>query len=149
MSEMLLNGGFLRVTNNLVPPEKLHGRHNGTDYVWKSGESHDISVEAAAHIFGFGEEDKLRAMNRIGWAPRSDMMEAALDKLGMISFEEIQQVFALPRRPRKAGAKPLGGARSTVAGGTDGEASSPQGASPEGPSDDEDDDDEETAEGQI
>lgn len=93
---------FLRVTNGLTTV--VRGRYAGEDYVWKPGASLDIGIEAAKHIFGFGETDKTWALNGLGWMRSSDMYEAAMEKLANISFDEIQQVFQLPKkRTRKLG----------------------------------------------
>lgn len=87
--------GFLRVTNRTGEP--FTARFHGEDYEF--GEDPvDLSVEAAAHLFGFGVEDKTRALHRLGWLTASQQMPAALAKLAKIAFEPVQQVFELPRR---------------------------------------------------
>src|SRR4029077_4790211 len=87
---------FVRVTNGLS--EKIAGRYDGIDYLWKPGDAHDIPVAAAEHIFGFGVEDKAQAMNRLGWMPSSDKRDAAYEKLAMLGFDVVEQVFQLPSK---------------------------------------------------
>jgi hypothetical protein len=109
MAEQQIPGvSFIRVTNGLN--EKVAGRYDGTDYLWKPGDAHDIPIAAAEHIFGFGVEDKSQAMNRLGWMPSSDKHDAAFEKLSMIQFDVVEQVFQLPKRK----AKRLSNARSPV-----------------------------------
>jgi hypothetical protein len=42
----------------------------------------EIPVEAATLIFGFGEESKLRCLQRLGWAPTSKDTQGAIERLG-------------------------------------------------------------------
>jgi hypothetical protein len=46
----------------------------------------EIPVEAATLIFGFGEESKLRCLQRLGWAPTSKDTQGAIERLGKFSF---------------------------------------------------------------
>lgn len=87
--------GFLRVTNRTG--ERFTARFHGEDFEF--GEDPvDLSVEAAAHIFGFGAEDKTRALHRLGWLTATQQMPAALAKLRKIEFEPVQQIFEISRR---------------------------------------------------
>ena len=98
MSDLPAGISYVRVTNGT--DEKIVGRHDGVDMVWKPGDSHDISVLSAQHIFGFGLEDKRRAFMHLGWIKSVADVEAAMEKLSLISFEEVEQVYRLskPRR---------------------------------------------------
>ena len=137
MEQEDLAQSHFKVTNHTR--DVITGRYDGVDYKWRPGQSQVISGPAANHIFGFGEDDKSRAMNRLGWAPRSDMIDSALDKLGQIQFEEIQQVFRI-KRDKPVKAKKPGNARSTVnAAGTQGETVAGPAVSPESPLPDPDD----------
>ncbi len=127
MSEPIPGVAFLRVTNGLT--EKVKGRYDGVDYLWKPGEVRDIPLEAAQHIFGFGQDDKSRAMNRLGWMPSSAQADEAYEKLASISFDMVEQVFQLPKQGK---GKKLGNARSPVtAEGSEGGAAPKGAASPE------------------
>lgn len=109
MTEAIPGVSFLRVTNGLK--EKVAGRYDGVDYVWKPGQVLDIPVMAAEHIFGYGLDDKSRAMNRLGWMPSSALADEAYEKLGLMGFDVVEQVFQLPAKRR---GKKLGNARSSV-----------------------------------
>jgi|SRR4029077_4559984 len=141
MAEQQIPGvSFVRVTNGLN--EKIAGRYDGVDYLWKPGDAHDIPVAAAEHIFGFGVEDKAQAMNRLGWMPSSDKRDSAYEKLAMLGFDVVEQVFQLPSKRRKK----LSNARSSVnAEGADGGAvAETPPLPPEDPPDDDAEDDPES-----
>lgn len=83
---------MIRVVNN--NDETVRGRYDGKDYVFKKGKPTDITLEAAAHIFGFGEENKTQALNMLGWlTPGRDTIEDAMAKLDNISFLVGRTVF--------------------------------------------------------
>lgn len=141
---------FLAVTSTY--PKKFTGRFHGVDYVWKHSDTVNMPVEAAAHIFGFGEEDKTRALHRAGFLTTLDDMDNAMAKLGQFSFAPVEQVFEIAgtsaRRRRRAAAvidaDPISNERSPVnAGGSEGASDS----APDGPGDEEDDDDDVTGAG--
>lgn len=75
---------FVYVVNNGKTPFK--DRFDGEDIVFPPGEAVDITIPAATLIFGFGEESKDRAIRRLGWAPTSNDMPAALERLGSFQF---------------------------------------------------------------
>lgn len=137
---------FLAVTSNF--DKKFKGKFHGVEYLWKPGDTVNMPVEAAAHIFGFGEEDKTRALHRAGFLTTVEDMDEAMAKLGKFSFAPVEQVFEIAgtsaRRKRRAAATidadPISNERSPVkAGGSEGAAERP---APEDPDDEEDDDDE-------
>jgi len=137
---------YLAVTNG--SRERLRARFHGQMYEWVPGETVNISVDAARHIFDFGKEDKTTAFLRLGWINANQpSMDAALAKLDDWEFVPVLQVFTsdgaqpIPQRvsvtkgikSRKgkiiasdSGSRPVGGEGS-------GEAS----ASPAAPDDDE------------
>jgi hypothetical protein len=84
---------FLAVTSRL--PKKFRARHFGIDYDFRQDEAVNLPVEAARHIFGFGEDDKSRALHRLGWLTHTEGLEEALAKLENIEFEPVKQVFEL------------------------------------------------------
>lgn len=82
---------MIRVIND--HPHSIHGRYNGKDYVFLPGKGEDIPPEAAAHIFGFGTDDKLGALNRLGQLPPAGNVAQALGFLDKIRFLEGKVVF--------------------------------------------------------
>jgi hypothetical protein len=121
---------YLRVKNGLST--KIRGRFNGVWYDWKPGESLDMPIKAAEHLFGFGLDDKISAFHRLGWVNSRDTIEDAQKKLEMMSFDPIQQVFQMSGKGGKKlrlsrtaqamlDAQGTGNDRSLVnAGGTEG-----------------------------
>ena len=114
---------FVYVVNNGKTPFK--DRFDGEDIVFPPGEAVDITIPAATLIFGFGEESKDRAIRRLGWAPTSNDMPAALERLG--SFQFHMEPPGLQPAPQgdeapSAPALPVSGGRSASQGaGNDGE----------------------------
>jgi len=53
------------VTNNSDSP--LKDGFAGVQYQFKVGETVEIPVEAAAHIFGYGNDNKELYLARLGW----------------------------------------------------------------------------------
>jgi hypothetical protein len=56
---------YVRVTNRTGATIK--GRYDGVDYIFENNEETDVHHLAAAHIFGFGQDDKTNAFLRLGW----------------------------------------------------------------------------------
>jgi len=94
---------FLSVKNGT--DRKISGRFHGEDYVLKPGESVTMPVEAAAHIFGFGVDDKTPALHRLGWLTASQHAEVAMERLSKLGFEPVHQVFELETERRSRGKK--------------------------------------------
>jgi len=75
-------------------PEALYGRFDGVDYAFLPEKATVLSLAAATHIFDLGEEDKSRALNRLGLLiPGRSTYQEALDKLDQISFMKGKTVF--------------------------------------------------------
>lgn len=72
------------VTNETEAPIK--GRFAGQDYVFPVGESVAIDIDTARHLFGFGESDKSLALQRLGWLAASEHYDAAVARLGKLTF---------------------------------------------------------------
>jgi len=68
--------------------EKIVGRYDGEDFEFLPGIPNSISALAAAHIFGFGKDDKTPALARLGWATSSDQNAQALERLRAVRFAE-------------------------------------------------------------
>ncbi len=104
---------YVRVTNH---NKSFVGRYAGKDYKFDTGKAVDIPIIAARHIFAFGLEDKVPALNRLGWARSSDEIEAGLEKLNRVKFEEPPDLVEVPRR-RTGNAGPPVSAGGTEGGG--------------------------------
>ena len=77
---------YIRVVNRTE--SKIRGRFDGKDYEFKVNDPTDVHQSVAAHIFGFGVEDKTNAFHRLGWLSRGDY-EEALARLDKIEFDEV------------------------------------------------------------
>jgi hypothetical protein len=78
---------FVRVTN--ATSETITGRFASDDYEFPPGEAVDIHLAAAAHMFGFGEEDKSRALARLGWVHSSADIKPAMARLALVTFSDV------------------------------------------------------------
>lgn len=77
---------YVRVVNNTE--SKIRGKFDGKDYEFRIGEPTDVHQSVAAHIFGFGADDKTNAFHRLGWFSKGSY-EDALEKLNQIEFGEV------------------------------------------------------------
>jgi hypothetical protein len=133
---------FLAVKSNF--PKNFKGKFHGIEYAWKLGDTINMPVEAAEHIFGFGLEDKTRALHRAGFVNTMEDIEAGMAKLALFSFAPVEQVFELTqtRRARKARTARISDDRPPVnAVGSEGAVERPAPDDPD-EDDDEDEDDE-------
>lgn len=74
--------------------EKIVGRFDGKDYVFEKGVTVALSDEAATHIFGYGMDDKSRALIRLGWLANSTGLETAMARMDNVQFlSEAKTVF--------------------------------------------------------
>ncbi len=85
---------MLGVKNN--SKDAIEARYDGVDYVFEPGVNTAISTEAASHIFGFGLEDKSRALIRLGWLANSTQYAEAVKRLNDIQFSEAKVTFDEP-----------------------------------------------------
>lgn len=108
----------VKVINNLT--KTLKGRYDGKDYVFAPNKPVTLSLEAAQHIFGLGDEDKSGALNKLGLLiPGRDTLEEALAALDKITFLEGRTVFDDELPPETGAAPPArakSGGRPHVAG---------------------------------
>ncbi len=75
----------------------IKSRFDGKDYEFKPGVTVAVSEDAATHIFGYGLDDKSRALIRLGWLINSTQYESALERLDNIQFfAEGKVVFDEP-----------------------------------------------------
>jgi len=91
---------YVRVVNH---NKDVAGRFNGKDYVFKTGKPLNVPELVARHIFGFGLEDKTSALSRLGWARTSDELEAGLEKLAKVTFDDVPEQVDAPKRTGTAG----------------------------------------------
>lgn len=66
------------VTNNSDKP--LKDGFSGVQYEFPVGETVEIPEEVATHIFGYGVEDKIPYLTRLGWLVSQNDLEAVLEK---------------------------------------------------------------------
>lgn len=76
--------------------EDIVGRYDGKDYEFKRGITVACPDEAATHIFGYGLDDKSRALIRLGWVQNSTALNAALERLAQVQFLEADVKFKEP-----------------------------------------------------
>ena len=84
---------FLQVTNKGT--RRFKQKFHGVEYDFVPGEPVTMPVEAAAHIFGVGQQDKLPAFHRLGWVTTTQQIEGAMKKLKDIKFEPVKQVYEI------------------------------------------------------
>lgn len=124
---------FVRVINcdpnsEVRGKKMITGRFDGKDYVFPFEQPVDVHIAVAKHIFGFGLDDKTAALNRLGWATHSAAVDAALERLMLIRFDDLPQLMEVPRTK--------GGRNKTGSASTLGKAGEPEGAedsAPNGP----------------
>ena len=91
---------FVRVTNG--SDALIEGRFAGDDYEFPPGETVDIHLAAAQHIFGFGDDDKMRALTRLGWLQTSADLKPAMARLALVTFGDvpgIEKVTSIRQNP--------------------------------------------------
>ena len=87
---------MIGIKNNTA--EKFTARYDGEDFVFEPGVPLAISPEAAAHIFGFGLEDKKPVLQRLGWMRTLDGLPDALARLAQFQFLAVEQRFEEPKK---------------------------------------------------
>jgi len=78
---------YVRITNRTG--DTIKGMYDGVEYVFKHNEPTDVHNLVAAHIFGFGVENKLNAFHRLGWIRFRESYEDAMKKLDDVEFGEV------------------------------------------------------------
>lgn len=79
---------YIRVTNGT--DKVIKGRYDGQDYLFQPGKPLDVPEIVATHVFAFDRDDKMSALARLGWLSTSDQIEAAEQKLQLISMETVE-----------------------------------------------------------
>jgi len=80
--------------------EPFSDRYDGEDFTIAPGGAEEMLVEAAELCLGFGQDDKVRCVRRLGWAFTQENMKAALERLGQFSFHMTEKE-AVEFRPSK------------------------------------------------
>ena len=88
---------FVRITQ--TTGQAILGRYDGKNYEFPDGVPVDVSKDVAVHLFGFGlpeisddprVQDKMPALQRLGWVTMSGDRDPALKRLRtQVCFEEI------------------------------------------------------------
>jgi hypothetical protein len=69
----------------------VEARYDGKDYTFTPGVTVALSEEAAAHIFGYGEKEKSRALHRLGWLRHGGDLKTAVQKLDDFAFLAVEE----------------------------------------------------------
>jgi len=104
------------VRNNGGDP--FSDRYDGEDFTIEPGKAVEMEADCAKLVFGFGEEDKSRAIQRLGWAPTSADMKTALARLNAFSFhlsDPSDEPVTVQSASSSAPAGDAGGAGESVA----------------------------------
>lgn len=70
--------------------------YNGVTYVFKIGEEVPIPDEAAQELFGYGMEDKIPYVVRLGWTLTSVDLPHALDRLSRFEIKSSENHLSSP-----------------------------------------------------
>jgi hypothetical protein len=70
----------------------LQDRFNGVDFLFPKGESTVIDEEVARHIFGFGDENKIPYLTRLGWMRSNLEFEQGMKRLALFTFSDEQDI---------------------------------------------------------
>jgi hypothetical protein len=128
---------YIRVINRTG--KRIKARYDGKDYIFEDGDATDVHHLAAAHIFGFGCDDKTNAFHRLGWLQPGIEMEDALERLKDIEFIDVPNPATNIKSARKVRTSRTGSATPLASPGAD----DGEGASALSPTDADEVDDEE------
>jgi hypothetical protein len=70
----------------------LQDRFDGVDYLFEKGKSTLIDEQVATHIFGFGMENKIPYLTRLGWMRNNLEFEQGMERLALFTFSDEQDV---------------------------------------------------------
>ena len=74
------------VTNN--SDRKLKDGYAGVQYSFMPGETTEIPVEVAKHVFGYGDENKEPYLARLGWIKTANDLDDGLDRMSKWQFTD-------------------------------------------------------------
>lgn len=107
--------------------ETFKNRFDGEDFEIEPGQALEMYVDCATLVLGFGEDDKTRALRRLGWISAQHDVKTALERLSKFSFhmsEKEASDHVHSSAPVVAGA-PAGSAQSGGVG-SDPDVAEPQ-----------------------
>jgi len=71
------------VTNNGAP---FAGRFENVEYKFDNGKEVELSLQAAKHIFGYGDDNKEPYFVRLGWMKMNTDLPQAQERLTSVKF---------------------------------------------------------------
>jgi hypothetical protein len=71
------------VTNKGIP---FVGRFENVEYTFDNGKEVELSLEAAKHILGYGDDNKEPYFVRLGWMKINTDLPRALERMQTVSF---------------------------------------------------------------
>ena len=88
--------GMVKVTNR--HPVRFRDRFNGSDYVFEPNEAVIMGEDAAKHIFGYGDPNKVPYLSRLGKMLSTQVegeggLKDAMKWLGRFEFKELVVKF--------------------------------------------------------
>ncbi len=96
--------------------EDFSDRYNGEDFtIAANGGIEEMLVETAELCLGFGQDDKIRCVRRLGWAFTMDDMPRAQKRLASFSFHMTERE-ALEHDPSKVSSSSAPRGNETGAG---------------------------------
>lgn len=74
--------------------KKLVAKYDGKEYTFEADEkvTTPLADDAARHIFGYGEDNKTKALLRLGWVANGAAMEEAVERLGQFQFLAVEDI---------------------------------------------------------
>jgi hypothetical protein len=73
------------VTNNT--DKELTDGYDGVFYEFKKGETVEVPLHIAKHIFGYDDDDKLPYLARLGWIVNSTELKKGIDLLALVDIQ--------------------------------------------------------------
>jgi hypothetical protein len=118
---------YIRIVNRTG--SIIKARYDSVDYVFVPDEPTDVHELAAAHIFGYGVDDKIPAFHRLGWLNHMSL-EMCIERVKDIDFDDVPApaVDIAPGKKRKKTGSPTPLADAGAEGGDGGGPSPPDAA---------------------
>ena len=80
--------------------ESFRDRYDGEPFEIKPGQAVQLHQGCAELVFGFGQEDKLRCLRRLGWVETNGDLSKGIERLNAFTFHESEKA-ANDHRARK------------------------------------------------
>src|SRR5882762_5946574 len=81
----------LRIVVRNNSDQTFADKFDGESFEIKPGQYIDMPPEAAKLVFGVGEEDRRRVIQRLGWARTENETDRALERLNKFSFHGSEE----------------------------------------------------------